>query len=174
MNLEQRTMEILHLLADPERFKKRLDQLQSQIDQAQSTIALVGPAQDIIRVREKIEADRVEIAEEKESMDAKRKGIVQEAESNAQEIVESAQMQAADLIGSADVKLKDANQRHALAQKHVVESQRVEAELVLREKRLTKDLLQFKLKQDEVAELEQSLLKEKSELAAVRDTLRFI
>lgn len=172
--MEQRVMEILHLLADPPRFKKRLDQLQSQIDQAQSVIDLVGPAHEIEDIRARIDREKQEAEEAKQAARAEVEDILRDAEAEAEGVIESARKSAADLIDSADAKLKDANDRHAQGKQKLAESQRKETELRNLEETLQGQRAELTRKKIELDELETQLLKEKSDLAAVSERIKAV
>lgn len=121
------TMRTLTLLADPVALAARIKELRAAEDQANSAIALAGPASEIIELRKQAELDRAAAAEEfKRARDESDK-IVEEAdaikakasaaylevkrnaEAEAKAIIDGATQTAAE----ASAKLEDATARTA-------------------------------------------------------------
>lgn len=172
--LEQRAMDILHLLADPDRFKKRLGDLQSQIDQAQVVIELVGLAREIETIRTRVEKERREAEEARNAARAEVANILKDGHVQAEGIIEAASKRGVELTNAAEAKVQDANDRQAQGQEKLAEGQRKEAELNEFEQSLQTQSSALQQKEIELDELQQQLLKEKSELATVSEQIKAV
>jgi hypothetical protein len=99
--------DLLALVSNPDAYKVKLDQLQKTIDENKKFIALVGPASDVLALRDSLAANTVEI--KVTLADAKTKAAIlkETAELQAKEVMQKANEVANQLIIEAKI-LKDA------------------------------------------------------------------
>jgi chromosome segregation ATPase len=165
-------MQVLELLADPEKFKKALHSLKSEQKRLNDRIALAGKASEILEIRGRIEHELDDAREEKDAARDHAKATRERADLESQKVLAGAKGEAAERIDSAQEVLDDAKRRQAKAQEELAEVQRTETLLVEREQHIQNMEATLKNQLAESDTIHKQLLKEKSELASVRETLK--
>jgi len=174
-NIVQRDSElyqILTLLADPKQLQKNLDALMTEQDKMQEKIDRFALAEEIEKVHarldEDVEASRIKTAEADERIE-KLLGV---ASTECDQLIERAESRAAEMLDSAQTKLADATERERVAGKKLSETERTVGELAQREKQIERQAADLERKLAATEGLQTQLLKEKSELATVRESIQ--
>jgi len=165
------TSGLLAVLENPELFKKRLEQLQETERKTQAVVDLAGPADEIVRMRKEIEADK-EAAEValSDALD-QAEAIAAEAKGQAQLIVDKGTQEANRLTSEAESLRNSAAENSAAANSAVAA---VEADKRANDTRAGElDGREASLQQqaDALASREQELSGEKDKLTQVRDLI---
>ena len=92
----------LRLLADPDLFQKRLDQLEKAQRDAQAVIDQVGPAEQILHLRSEVELDRTKARDVLSAAEEKADTTVAAANDEAALMIDKAKAAASDLITKAE------------------------------------------------------------------------
>lgn len=161
----------LALLADPAELAKRIAQLESAEEQANGVIALVGPANEILAIRERLSEERagVEASIEQTKEDAAR--IVANAQQQAIDIETEARSEAASIIAGAQVREDDAQVRQNTAQENLAETEREQSRLRTWDSELSEKENSLHERALSLNETEASLLQEKTQLTDIRERL---
>lgn len=93
--------DLLALVSNPDAYKTKLDQLQKTIDENKKFIALVGPAEDVLSLRDILAASTVEAKATLAEAKAKAVAIKATAEVQAKDTLQSAHEVANQLINDA-------------------------------------------------------------------------
>lgn len=151
-------MSMLKVLADPATLATRLEELKKAEESAAKVVALVGPADEILAIRARIEAEKEESArkliEARETIERAifdQDQILRTAQSSAGEIIEKAADQALEIKSQANELLSVAANRE----------KSVKAEAAL----LEAEIAAVKNKQLELEALEASLIDRENQLA---------
>lgn len=93
--------DLLALVSNPDAYKAKLDQLQKTIDENKKFIALVGPASDVLALRDVLAANTSESKAALAEAKAKAVLIKDDADTQARDIVQKANELANQLIADA-------------------------------------------------------------------------
>ena len=163
--------DLLAVLNNPEAFKQRLEQLQETERKTQAVVDLAGPADEIVRMRKEIEADKEASEVALNAALDKAESIVEEATNQARLIVEKGTQEAGNLTAEAQ-SLRD-GEKLALTKAEgaiaAVESSKRTNEA--RAGELDRQESSLQQKADELASREQELAGDKSRLARARDAI---
>ena len=118
-------LDMVKLMADPAELQKRMEAFRAAEERANSTIALVGPATEILAMRKQIEQD---VAEAKSVLNVAReeaKLVVSQAEAKAAEIVKAAVSESQTAKAAAQATLDEAAAKlnEVIEQKAALEQQ---------------------------------------------------
>jgi hypothetical protein len=94
--------DLLALVSNPDAYKAKLDQLQKTIDENKKFIALVGPASDVLALRDVLAANTSESKAALADAKVKAAEIKDSAESQAKDVVQKAHEVANQLIADAN------------------------------------------------------------------------
>ena len=165
-------MQVLELLADPEKFKKALHTLKAEQKRLNERIQLAGKAGEILEIRGRIEHELADARGEKDAARDHAQATREKADLAAQKILAGAKREAAEMTDSAKAVLDDAQNRRAKSQENYAETQRTETLLVRREQNIQNMEAKVERQLAESDTLQAQLLKEKSRLATVSETLK--
>jgi cell division septum initiation protein DivIVA len=154
-------LDLVRLLADPVRLKEKLAQLQTAKDEAQAVVDLVGPASEVVSIREKIEADRQLTEDLLVDAKAQAEKIVQDARAEASRIIADAKEEAVSRLAQADAEVSRANVMKHEAQTMNAQMMGAQAEVEARLKEVGEREKQITAAQDQLdrkqAELDQRI-----------------
>lgn len=102
---------IAQLLADPAKLKAEHDRLNSLREQAEAIFKLVGPAQDILKLREEVIADRAKAAKEFARAQEEAREVMVAARRSASDIARAAERDAAETRDKIGALLDEAKLR---------------------------------------------------------------
>ncbi len=165
------TVDLLKILKNPKGFKKRLDQLETAETNAREMVALVAPAEDILRLKKAAvvfeqEAELLLINAREEA-----KQIIQRAEVTADTIMGDASA-AALVVRNADQEMADRTEKlNTQAIAKLTELERKDQELTNKLSDLNHARSAVVQTEQDLESQKQLLLKEKSQLASVREQI---
>lgn len=93
---------LLSLIANPDEYAKKLKALTDATAENQRYVELVGPASDIIKLREDIKKAKAEADAELAAAKAEAKKIKADADAKAKDALEKAQAKAKEILADAD------------------------------------------------------------------------
>jgi len=162
---------LVGLLDDPAKLKGKLEQLKKAEESANAVIALAGPASEIVQLRESIEHARKEADQNLADSHKEAGAIVQTARQEAEKIVRDAQEAAQQSSARAQKTVDAAAEKMQEVQTAQGSAIRLAAEAKQARQALDSDKQALIACGSELEELKEQLLKEKSQLAAVRETI---
>lgn len=159
----------LELLANPARLTEKINQLKAAEESAHEQITLAGPASEILKIREAIDADREEAAQAVQDANGVAEDIRSAAVKEAQGIVNAAEEEAERI--SSEIKSRAANSEAAgkEAADVLAEAKKEAAYQDERAENLSNDRELMIQAESALEERESILLQEKSKLATVRE-----
>lgn len=119
--------DLLSVVSNPAEVKKRIADLQKAQADAQAVIDLVGPAQQILTLKDKAAKDAAAAAKALEDAKIQAEVIVQDANKAAATTIDGANQTAATLIADAKAKSDYAAEGIAAAQKQMSDAQAAQA-----------------------------------------------
>ena len=96
--------DLLSLISNPDAYSKKLKELQASIDEQKKFVELVGPASEIIALREKAKKDSQTKAQELSDAKEQAANILNDAKVVASGILSDASANAKQIIAEADAK----------------------------------------------------------------------
>ena len=130
----------LSLLSNKEELERRLEELRLAKSQLDESIALAGPAQEIVRLRQEIEDERVLSRAHLQNTEAEIFSIVDKAKKEAESIIEAAKAVASNIKVQATQKFDEAAsvaavaaEKNEKADKYAAELDKARSDLVGRE-----------------------------------------
>ena len=165
------SMASLELLANPTALQERIDQLKQAEESANEVLALVGPANEILSMREDIENLKQAAQDALDQAQADADSIVDKAEQDAALIKDRAQAEAAQTVEQANAVAKDAEGRRAKAAENVAVVERELTAIRTREGELDEQAAALQQKAEELTSQAASLQGERARLVAARDAI---
>lgn len=159
----------LALLADPELLKERLAQLAEAEEQANGVLALIGPANEIIAIREQVGNELDEAAKNTEATQIEAEAILQAARENAEAIVQATEEESKVILQTAANRDGEAAALVNEARENLAETQREADRLQGLERSLNERDAQLSEREVSLIESTDSLLQEKAQLATIRE-----
>lgn len=151
-------LSMLSILADPEKFKERLSQLQAAEKSAADMVALAGPADEIVALRAKAQQQFAEAANSRALADgallkaqSDSRQIVDEAERRGKEIIAKASAEAESIVLMANKTLEKAAAESKLLFERESDLARLEVELDRRLSELNAKEVDLKEREDQLA-----------------------
>lgn len=136
VNGANQLLDLLSAVSNPAVYESKVKALQDATAEYNKAIALVGPAKDILAIRDEIEAERTEAKEATEKAKIEATKVTAEAKVRAGQTIDDANEQAARTIASANTlkaeaedKLAEAASKALMAEKAKLEADKVAGEL---------------------------------------------
>ena len=171
-NKADEVFDVLRLIANPAELEKAINRIQDEQIRLQEQIALAGKANEINAIHKRLDGDVERARKEVEDARAEAAQLIADAEEKITERLEESQAHIADSEKTAETKLNDAVRRQERAQKVLASNERMKVSLETQAEELKKREGELNREIEKVRQLKDQLLKEKSELAAARDTLK--
>lgn len=159
-----KTFKMLSLLADPTAYADKMAALQQATDEYNKVLALVGPATEILTLREQVDADRAAAAKELAEAKQDAAKTKQEAKAAAKDVVDTAKAKAAQMTTAAQKLEADAAEQVAAVAKREQALNQAADELAAR-------VAAFDVRASELDRAAATLAEQKKALAAERDRL---
>jgi chromosome segregation ATPase len=122
-------IQTLQMLADPEEVQRRFQALMDKEAEVQRLLALVGPANEIIAMRDSIAVDLAEVRKAKEVATTEAARIVEQAQASASAVEEAAAKELDTAKAAAQALLDAAQAKSAEADKKWADADRQQAVL---------------------------------------------
>ena len=157
-------LDLLSVVSNPKVYEAKVKSLQEAIDQNKKYVELVGPASEVLALRDKAQQDAAEAEKLVEDAKAQALQIVNDGQRRADALVSEAKGQAQKLKNEADELIKEAKQKSADASLAETKANATKVEL-------EKTLLSYEKKIAELEEAKQEAIEAGRKFNKAYDTI---
>jgi len=100
--------QMLALLSDPEALAKRFEALDKREKEVSTLISLVGPASEVLQIREQLKADQQKLLDDRKALEEEGRAILARAQVEAEARIQAAKKTVSELLDQAREQLTSA------------------------------------------------------------------